>query len=178
VVAAGGAEWQPPRPLLQPDLGGTMGLLPVISTVSLKNTKAAGLGNPLPAGRVRVFDGSDFLGESRLDHTAAGAEIRLEVGKAFDLGAERRSSDFSLDRSGRTLIESFTIKLSNAKPTDVSVRVIEPLPRWSDWEIVASSVPSARKDANHVEFTVPLPAGGETLLSYTVRYRWAKDMNP
>ena len=178
VVAAGGADWQPPQPLLQPDYRGATGSLPVTATVALQNTKATGLGQPLPAGRVRVFDGGDFLGESRLAHTAVGAEIRLEVGKAFDLGADRQSSDFSLDRSGRTLTESFTIKLSNAKPADVEVRVIEPLPRWSEWEIVSSSVPSTRKDANHAEFSVPVPAGGQATLTYTVRYRWARDVNP
>lgn len=178
VVDAGGADWQPPGPVLEPDFRGATGTLPVTATVSLHNTKAAGLGQPLPAGRVRVFDGNDLLGESRLEHTAEGAEIRLEVGKAFDLGAERESSDFRLDRSGRTLTESFAITLSNAKPADVSVRVIEPLPRWSDWEIIASSLPSQKKDARHAEFSVPVPAGGETRLTYTVRYRWAKDVNP
>lgn len=178
VVDASSPDWQPPQPMLDPGFRGATGTLPVTATVSLQNTQAAGLGQPLPAGRVRVFDGSDFLGESRLDHIAVGAEIRLEVGKAFDLGAERESSDFRLDRSGRTLTESFAITLKNAKPTAVSVRVIEPLPRWSDWEVVASSLPSTKKDARHAEFSVPVTAGGETRLTYTVRYRWAKDMNP
>ena len=178
VVEADGADWQPPQPLLQPDYRGETGTLPVTATVSMDNTKAAGLGQPLPAGRVRVFDGADLLGESRLDHTADGAEIRLEVGKAFDLGAKRESSDFRLDRSGRTLTESFAITLTNAKSADAIVRVIEPLPRWSEWEIVASSLPSTKKDARHAEFNVPVPAGGETRLTYTVRYRWALEMNP
>ena len=30
------------------------------------NAKADGLGMPLPAGRVRMFDGNDFLGEASL----------------------------------------------------------------------------------------------------------------
>ncbi len=177
VVAAGGAEWQPPQPLLQANVGSPTGTLPVTATVAFDNSKAAGLGQPLPAGRVRVFDGTDLLGESRLDHTPESAEIRLEVGKAFDLSAKRESSDFRLDRSGRTLTESFTIVIGNAKPTAVNVRVIEPLPRWSEWEILASSLPSKKQDAQHTEFDVPVPAGGETRLTYTVRYRWAKEIN-
>lgn len=178
VVEAGSPDWQPPQPLLQPDFRGATGTLPVAATVSLHNTEAAGLGQPLPAGRVRVFDGQDLLGESRLEHTAVGAEIRLEIGKAFDLRAQREASDFRLDRSGRTLTESFTVTLGNAKPGDVSVRVIEPLPRWSDWEIIDSSVAFKKKDARRVEFDVPVPAGGETRLTYTVRYRWGKEINP
>lgn len=178
VVDAGGPEWQPPQPMLDPGFRGQTGTLPVVAAVAVANTKAAGLGRPMPAGRVRVFDGKDFLGESRLQHTAEGAEIRLEVGKAFDLGAERENTAFQVDRAGRTITESFAITLRNAKPADVVITVVEPLPRWSDWELVASSVPGAKKDARHAQFDVPVPAGGETRLTYTVRYRWAQGVSP
>lgn len=172
VVAAGGPPWQPPQPMLDPGLRGDTGALPVTAAVSVQNTKAAGLGQPLPGGRVRVLQGSDFLGESRLAHTPDGAEIRLEVGKAFDLGAKRENTGFRVDRAGRAATESFAITLSNAKQAAVDIRVIETLPRWSDWEIVASSLPTTKKDARQAEFVVPVPAGGETRLTYTVRYRW------
>ena len=178
VVDAGGPQWQPPQPMLDPGFRGETGTLPVVAAVSVQNSKAAGLGRPMPAGRVRVFDGNDFLGESRLQHTPEGAEIRLEVGKAFDLAAERENTGFRVDRAGRTITESFAITLRNAKPADVTINVIEPLPRWSDWELVDSSVPGKRKDARHAQFDVPVPAGGETRLTYTVRYRWAQDVNP
>ena len=52
------------------------------------------------------------------------------------------------------------------------------LPRWSDWQVTASSVPSKKKDARHVEFNVPVVAGGETRLTYTVRYRWPEGVTP
>lgn len=178
LVDASAPEWQPPQPMLEPDFRGATGQIPVTAAVSLHNSEAAGLGQPLPAGRVRVFDGSEFLGESELGHTAAGAEIRLEVGAAFDLSAERESTAFRLDRAGRTITESFEITLRNAKPTATTIRVVEPLPRWTDWEITASSVPAEKTDARHAEFRVPVPAGGEARLTYTVRYRWAQDVIP
>lgn len=178
VVDAGGRDWSPPQPLINRGQNGQTGVLPVNATVSLENIEAAGLGQPLPAGRIRVFDGSDFLGESTLQHTPAGADIRLEVGKVFDLSAEREATDFRLDRAGRTISESFAITLGNAKKTEATITVLEQLPRWSDWEIVASSVPATKKDANHVEFQVPVAAGGETRLTYTVRYRWAAGDTP
>ncbi|MGO4221776.1 DUF4139 domain-containing protein [Lysobacter sp. TAF61] len=178
VVEADGGDWQPPQPVIAPTYRGTTGMLPVTTTVSIRNSKAAGLGEPLPAGRVRAFLGEDFLGESMLPHTAAGEEIRLQVGKAFDLRAEREQNDFRLDRSGRTITETFELTLTNGKPSAATIRVIEPLPRWSDWELVASSVPGKKKDASHAQFEVPVPAGGETKLTYTVRYRWSKDVNP
>lgn len=177
-VGQSGEPWIPPRPLIEPVQRGQTGTLPVTATVSVSNSKDAGLGQPLPAGRVRVFDGSDFLGESMLAHTAEGADITLEVGRPFDLRAEREATDFRLDRAGRTITESFAITLGNAKDRDATIQVLETLPRWSDWEIIESSVPATRKGANQVEFDVPVPAKGETVLTYTVRYRWTQGDRP
>jgi hypothetical protein len=170
--------WQPPQPLLDPGYNNETGPQLVKATVSFANAKASGLGRPLPAGRVRVFDGPDFLGESPLAHTPDGDDIHLEVGTAFDLTAERTRKSFNVDRAGRNMTETFAIDLRNAKKTDATVIVVEPLPRWSDWEIVASSVPASRRDAQHAEFAVPVAAGGEAVLTYTVRYRWPEGMKP
>ncbi len=172
------AGWEPPTPLIDRDYRGRTGELPVLSKVEFKNDKASGLGLPLPAGRVRVFDGADFLGESALGHTAENVDIRLELGKVFDLSAKREATAFALDRGGRSMTETFAITLNNAKRSPANVRVIEALPRWSDWEIVSSSLPAKKKDARHAEFQVPVAAGGETLLTYTVRYRWPQDVKP
>ncbi|NNC24591.1 hypothetical protein HKX41_10655, partial [Salinisphaera sp. USBA-960] len=114
---SGGIGWEPPTPLIDRGQNGQTGELPVLSKVEFVNDKAAGLGLPLPAGRVRVFDGGDFLGEARLQHTPAGAEIKLELGKVFDLSAKREATDFRLDRTGRTMTESFAITIKNAKKT-------------------------------------------------------------
>lgn len=170
--------WQPPRPLVDAGFNDASGAQPVKTTISLENDDASGLGRALPAGRVRVFDGRDFLGESMLPHTSKGADIHLETGTAFDLAAERRRDAFRLDRAGRSMTESFTVTLRNAKTSDVAIVVVEPLPRWSDWQVVASSAPAHKRDAQHAEFTVKVPAAGETALTYTVRYRWPAGMNP
>lgn len=171
-------DWQPSTPLIDRGYSGQTGDIPVIAKVEFKNDKPSGLGLPLPAGRVRVFDGSDFLGESALDHTPAGAQIKLQLGKVFDLSGKREATGFQLDRTGRTITESFKLTLKNAKKSEATVRVTEPLPRWSDWEIVSSSLPSKKKDARHAQFEVPVAAGGETELIYTVRYRWPQDVKP
>jgi hypothetical protein len=131
---------------------------------------------------VRVFDGADFLGESAIGHTAAGQDVSLVLGNAFDLGATRTRESFQLDRAGRTMTESVRLDLTNAKPEAVVVRVNERLGRWTDWELVSSSVPPAprkdgkRGDAQVAVFDVPVPANGKATLSYTVRYRWAADV--
>ena len=177
-IAIADNDWQPSTPLIDRDYQGQTGDVPVLSKVEFKNDQASGLGLPLPAGRVRAFDGADFLGESSLDHTPANAEIKLALGKVFDLSGKRESTGFKLDRAGRTITESFAITVGNAKKSPATVRVTEPLPRWSDWEIVSSSLPAKKKDARHAEFEVAVPAEGETRLTYTVRYRWPQDIKP
>lgn len=170
--------WQPPRPLIEPGYNDQTGPQPVKATVSLDPAQSKALGQALPAGRMRVFDGRDLLGESMLPHTPKGAEVRLEVGTVFDLTAERERTAFNVDRAGRSMTESFAITLRNAKAADATVVVVEPIPRWSDWDIVESSVPANKRDAHRAEFEVTVPAGGETRLTYTARYRWAPEVRP
>lgn len=170
-------DWRPPYPMIDENYGAGDGQQqPVTATLRFKNAKAAGLGVPLPAGRVRMFDGRDFLGEAQLGHTPANQDVALVIGNVFDLTAERTREDFQLDRAGRSMTERVSIKLKNAKSQAVTVRVSERLARWTDWEIMTSSVPFAKRNSQTASFDVPVPAGGEATLSYTVRYRWAVDV--
>lgn len=176
-TAAQFGGWQPPYPIVDAAYGVNDGEeQAVVATLRFKNGKSDGLGLPLPGGRVRMFDGRDFLGETTLGHTPANAEVSLAIGKAFDLGAERKREDFQLDRNGRSMTETIVVTLKNAKPAATTVRVNEALPRWSDWEIVTSSQPYEKRNARAVSFDVAIPAGGEITLRYTVRYRWAADV--
>ena len=73
--------------------------------------------------------------------------------------------------------ESFQIKLRNHRKEPVEIRVREHLFRWSNWEITAQSDPFVPKDANTIEFNVPVKADGEHVVSYTVLYTklpWAQ----
>ena len=170
-------DWMPPYPIIDANYGAAEGQeLPVFASLRFKNSKAAGLGIPLPAGRVRMFDGKDFLGEANIAHTAANQEVNLQIGNVFDLKSTRTREDFKIDRDGRSMVERISIKLINSKKQAATVRVSERLPRWSDWEMVSSSVPFEKRDAQTVSFDVPLAPGSETTLTYTVRYRWAADI--
>lgn len=170
-------DWRPPFPILDENFNAGDGQKqPVQATVRFDNEKSAGLGLPLPAGRVRMFTGNDFLGESAMPHTPAGQDVALVAGNAFDLGAERTRESFQLDRAGRTMTETVKLELSNAKAEAVTIRVNERLGRWTGWEVEDSTVPAQRRDAQTVGFDVPVPAGGKATLRYTVRYRWAADV--
>ena len=64
-----------------------------------KNDETAGLGMPMPAGVVRVYQadsrgGVQFVGEDRIGHTPKDETLNLKIGNAFDVVAERKQTDF------------------------------------------------------------------------------------
>lgn len=130
----------------------------------------------LPRGRVRVYqedvDGAALLvGEDAIDHTPKGEHLRLYVGDAFDIIGERIQTDFTRP-TDNSLEESFEITLRNHKDEAVEIRVVEHLFRWSDWRLLRPSDDYTALDAHTIEFRVTVPANGERVVDYTVRYFW------
>jgi hypothetical protein len=70
------------------------------------------------------------------------------------------------------LDESFKITLRNHKKEPVTIRVVEHLYRWSNWEITAKSDDFVKKDSQTVEFNVPVQPEVEKTVTYTVHYSW------
>jgi hypothetical protein len=174
--------YRPATPIVHPDFGPD-GEQPVMAMLEFSNREDAGLGVPLPAGRLRVFErgedgGEDFLGEAMLEHTAAGREVRAALGQAFDLSLQRTREAFDLAADRREMTERIALLARNAKPGAATVRVIETLPRWSDWDVVDASQTWTRVDAQTIAFDVPVPASGEATVRYSVRYRWPESVKP
>jgi hypothetical protein len=145
--------------------------------LEFQNKKSEGLGIPLPKGRVRVYkkddDGSlQFAGEDAIDHTPKDEKVRVKMGEAFDVVGERKRSDYSSDLHQRRFSETFEIKLRNHKDSAATVTVVEHLYRWNNWKVVDSSAKYEKKDAQTIEFTVPVPKDGEAVVTYTVKYSW------
>jgi hypothetical protein len=141
------------------------------------NKEAAGMGMPLPAGRVRVSqtaaDGSlEFIGEDVIQHTPRGETVRVKLGDSFDVVGERKQTSFEFDDSADTIEESFEISVRNRKKEAVRVVAREYLYRWSGWKLAASSADYLKKDARTVDFPLEIPADGEAKFTYTVRYSW------
>jgi hypothetical protein len=139
-----------------------------------ENSEDAGVGMPLPEGKIRVFkadvDGSlEFLGEDRIEHTPKDEEVKIYVGDAFDISVERNRTDFS-KVSDRIVIETFEIELANHKEDDVTVKVSEHI--YGDWDIRKSSHSYDKIRADIAEFSVPVQADERTVLTYTVRRRF------
>jgi hypothetical protein len=143
-----------------------------------KNSKENHLGIPLPKGRVRFYteESADrslqFVGENTIDHTPKDETIRLFTGDSFDLVGERKRTNFNVKSAENSATESFEIKLRNRKTESVEIRVVEHLYRWNNWEIEQKSDEFEKKDAQTIEFRVPVNAGEERIITYTVHYTW------
>jgi hypothetical protein len=146
--------------------------------IEISNSETNQLGVPLPKGRMRLYrtdsvDGRrEFTGENQMDHLPKNEMLKLDMGNAFDLVGERKRVDFTVDSTGKRMTESFEIKLRNRKDAPVEIRVVEPLYRCANWKITAKSLGYTKFDSNTIEFRAPVPADGETVLTYTVDYWW------
>jgi hypothetical protein len=136
-----------------------------------KNDAAAKLGVPLPAGTMRVYGLDDqgnplFMGEAALDHTAVGNEVRVNLGKDFDVPVAREQVTFA--RASDTItVSGWKITVKNAKAKPIKVRLLEPMPE--SWEISRESLPHKASNAGFVEWSLDVPAKGQTVLEYTVK---------
>jgi hypothetical protein len=136
--------------------------------------KGGQLGKPLPAGIVRVYakdskGAAQFVGEDRIAHTAKNEKLKLRLGEAFDITAERRQTNYR-KIADNVSESSWRIELRNAKDEGVTVKLQEPLP--SDWEMVQESQKHTKESARVASWNVVVPAGGTTVHEYTVRVKW------
>ena len=141
--------------------------------IEFKNSKENDLGQPLPAGVIRVYkadqSGSQqFIGENRIDHTPKDESVRVKLGDAFDVVAERKQTDYKAI-SRRVFEYAYEIRIRNHKDEAITVVVNEPI--GGDWEIVNSTFPAEKTAAFAARFNVPVAKDGEAVLSYRVRVK-------
>jgi len=140
--------------------------------LELGNEKSQGLGVPMPAGRVRVYEtdragARTLVGEDAIVHTPAAEKIRILSGTAFDLVGDR--TRVSHTRVSRNVTEdAYTITLRNRGEKPATVTVVETL--YGNWEIIAKSAAYRKKDADTIEYDVAVPAGQSAAMNYTVRF--------
>jgi hypothetical protein len=140
----------------------------------LKNDATAGLGQPMPAGIVRVYQadsrgGLQFAGEDRIGHTPKDETLNLKIGHAFDIVAERKQTDFQRVASNVYEFE-YEITLRNHKTAAVSVEVNEPI--GGSWRMIRASHAWTKTDAWAAQFIAPLEVDGTTTVRYRVRVNY------
>ncbi len=148
-----------------------------------ENKKSDGLGEPLPAGRVRIFEpysGSDvFAGEAEIKDKPVGLPVEIAIARAMNL-----SSEYTLDERDRgpdsedesdeddpvwnvTVLASH--RFVNNKGAAVSVEVRHAGQYGlSTPRVVESNVRAGRK-YGELTWRFEVPAGSERLLRYQLR---------
>lgn len=139
----------------------------------LKNSGENGLGLPMPAGLVRVFrpvsDGGRLLaGESAIPHVGNGGEIRLALGRSFDLAVRRIQKAFR--KLGKNQFEiDWEIRVTNASDKTQALTLRDRYP--GQWEVLQSDRQYVSPDSGTLEFPLEVPPNADTeplVVKYTM----------
>jgi hypothetical protein len=146
----------------------------VLVYYKFKNEEKNGLGIPLPAGNVRVYQkdskgGILFAGEDRIDHTPKDEQVSIHIGNAFDVVAEHKQTDYK-HVDTHTWEFEYEVTLRNHKDIPVTVQVNEPI--GGEWEMVSSTYKYTKTAAFAAQFNVPVAKDGTSVLKYRIRAKW------
>ncbi len=156
---------------------------PVEVTYVLRRSGEGDFGSrPLPGGVVRLYQADSagqqqLVGEAAVQHTAAGEDLRITAGTAFDFTARRVQTAYSTRRDStraggvRTVATAdYRVTIANATDSAATVDVLEE--RGGEWSVVSSSVPAETLSSARTRFRVKVPSRGEAVVTYRVRIVW------
>src|SRR5258707_5794437 len=98
--------------------------------VQFENRETSRLGMPMPKGVVPVYKkdssgNAQFIGEDSIDHTPKNEKLRLKLGDAFDVTADKKQTDFRRrdpgNNASHVFESSYEIGLRNAKKEPATV---------------------------------------------------------
>jgi hypothetical protein len=140
--------------------------------VKFKNSKPAGLGMPLPAGRVRMFKADDdgsliLIGEDAIEHTPKDEDVTVKIGNAFDISAEERMMN-QTRVSSSVEDRDYEVEIRNHKDQPVTISVEKKL--YGFWDVTKAGMQYKKKDANTLLFDLTVPANDTTVTKYSVRF--------
>ena len=147
--------------------------------IEFENKEASKLGMPLPKGILRVYKkdskgNAQFVGEDNIDHTPKNETVRLKLGDAFDVTADKKQTDFKVlpnPQKNHSAFESaYEIVLKNAKKEKVTVTVQEPIS--GEWKIVSESHPHSKANSHLALWKIDIPAEGSTTLTYRAQVKY------
>ncbi|MEE9441614.1 MAG: hypothetical protein V3V99_02995 [candidate division Zixibacteria bacterium] len=139
--------------------------------IKMNNSREVGLGMPLPAGRVRIFKADTdksliMLGEDRIDHTPRNEDVKLRIGKAFDVIGE--TTEVSRRRISDKVTE-YDIRIEVRNQKDEPVTVIIERRFGGFWEILNASIDYDKKSASRVEWTLDIEPEEKGVIDFTLR---------
>ena len=152
--------------------------VPVEVSYTVKRPRNTTFGDrPLPGGVARLYEPDSsgrlqLIGEAAMDHSPAGEDLRLSAGNAFDVTARRVQTTYTTRRDSLNTwaTADYTVTLTNAKDSSVTVEVLEQRP--GEWVVLSSSVPGEKISSSTTKFRVIVPGRGSRVLTYRVRVKW------
>ncbi|MFC1481627.1 DUF4139 domain-containing protein [Candidatus Neomarinimicrobiota bacterium] len=150
-------------------------LQPVRVHLKIANSSANKLGQPLPAGIVRVY-GADreneiqFAGESRTGAVADEENMELSLGTAFDIIGKVKVMDVVTSGSGRSQVRDVTTEASVTNRKQKKSAIVAVIPTFQEgWEILSASHKWSKLDSRRIKFELDIPAGKAMTINYKVR---------
>ncbi|HLV79828.1 MAG TPA: DUF4139 domain-containing protein [Chthonomonadaceae bacterium] len=142
----------------------------VAAALTFYNREKDGLGQPLPAGAIRVYEPDSsgslrYAGADSIQNTPKDQKVNLTLASAFDVFTEWRLVK-TQKVNKHTRRKQVELILHNEKAAPINLRVVQEFS--GRWKIAAESHPHANLDASDAQWTVPVPAGGQTTLRFTV----------
>ena len=141
--------------------------------IEFENKEVSKLGMPLPKGILRVYKkdsvgNAQFVGEDNIDHTPKNESVRLKLGNAFDVTADKKQTDFKVlprpTKHNNLFETAIELTLKNAKKEKVTVTVHEPI--GGDWKIISESHPHTKAKSHLAVWKIEVPAESSSTLTY------------
>ena len=137
--------------------------------ISFDNKKDNGLGVALPKGIIRLYKSDSsgnmlLIGEDRIQHTPNGETVRLKTGKAFDLTADMKRTQYQKLTGKNAFQATYQIILKNGSSNPANVEIMQDF--GSSFRISNENIPHFSETSNQVKWIVPVPANGMTTLTY------------
>ena len=156
--------------------------------VRMKNTRAEGLGLPLPTGGVALFEEAGgrpmLVGEGSLADTAVGQDVELVVGESSDVrilqrmgparpghGGKAKDDDDDEDDYHRKGTRRYEVEVSNATSRPAEVEVV--LRVYAGETLRRPSAALEMKNGRRM-WRAQVPANGRSLLSYDLKVKAAR----
>ena len=141
--------------------------------LKMNNDKASNLGLSLPSGIIRVYKADSkrnmfFVGEDKISHTPENGKITLNLGNAFDVTAQGKETAYTAF-SEKSYEAGYSLTFKNATDKPVKVTYLQDFSY--QWSIADSSVSYRTPTSRQAEWTIDIPAKGQTVLNYTVRMK-------
>lgn len=156
-----------------------LGNLKAAVYLEFDNKEVSKLGMPLPKGILRVYKKDrtgniQFVGEDQIDHTPKNETVRLKLGNAFDVTANRKQTSFKVlprPSKGNSAYESaYELTINNAKKEKTTVLVQEPIN--GDWTILTENKPHTQLNSHLAQWQIEVPAEGHATLTYRVQVKY------